>query len=199
MDYRFFAALPFLGLLAFLGGLAHLSPRVAASDQRVFLLLNQLFNKQRLVEFFRLIWPLGTTPFALALLTINFLNGWRIGFIVSGIYAASIITERIVKLAIKRPRPFNSLPEIVMQQPRRPKDPSFPSGDALRVWFLALVIPAAFGLTWLAFTIAMLMALLVSIGRLALGVHYPLDVLGGTGLGILFAGINLILIPGILQ
>jgi membrane-associated phospholipid phosphatase len=39
--------------------------------------------------------------------------------------------------------------------------------------------------------VAVALAMLISLGRIAMGVHFPLDVLGGAGLGLFFAGVFL--------
>lgn len=75
-----------------------------------------------------------------------------------------------------------------MLQPQEPGDPSFPSGDALRVWFLALILTIAMGNSLPLGIIMAFVAALVSVGRMVLGVHYPTDVLAGIGLGFLGAG-----------
>ncbi len=62
----------------------------------------------------------------------------------------------------------------------------------MRIWFLALVFPLAFGLPWPVFALTCTVALTLSLGRFALGVHYPLDVIGGAGLGIFFTGLSII-------
>ena len=72
------------------------------------------------------------------------------------------------------------------------QDPSHPSGDTLRVWLLALIFPLAFALPWPVFVLSILMAITLSLGRITLGVHYPLDVIGGIGLGFLSTGIAVI-------
>lgn len=75
-----------------------------------------------------------------------------------------------------------------MAQPQKPTDPSFPSGDAFRIWYLVLILIAASGSNQVLGFIAILLAVLVSLGRMILGVHYLTDVLAGAGLGFLGAG-----------
>ncbi len=178
-------------LILFLLGFSWRIPAVARLDERAFLALYGLLSRPRGREFFRLLWPLGTTPAALAALLFLGLplrGTWQAwGELWFG-FALAALAERLTKMSMRRPRPFTTLPGVLMHQPRRPKDPSFPSGDALRIWFLAGVLsrlyPAGAAL-WYA------LGLLVSLGRIALGVHHPLDVLAGGALGALAAALSL--------
>jgi len=103
--------------------------------------------------------------------------------------ALAALFERGIKTALRRPRPFTCQPNTHVLQPRRPKDASFPSGDALRVWFLINALIAALSLSGYPALALYGIATLVTVGRVALGVHYPLDALAGAGLGILSAGV----------
>ena len=91
-----------------------------------------------------------------------------------------------LKIAIQffyvRPRPFVS--HEVMQLIDKSADPSFPSGHtvlafaiAFSIWFYNKKLGSIF----------LLLALLVGLGRIYVGVHYPLDVLGGVLVGALSA------------
>jgi len=59
----------------------------------------------------------------------------------------------------------------------------------MRIWYLAFIIPTAFGLPLPALFLFCCIAVLVSLGKIALGVHFPLDVIGGMGLGLIGAGL----------
>lgn len=176
-----------LGGALFALGLSHRLPAVAQADARLFLFLHRPLSRGRWPRFFRVLWLWGTSPPTLVLLL---LLAWRLRpwWAAPVLYLLAAVSERAVKLTLRRPRPFRALPEARLQQPRVPHDPSFPSGDALRVWFLALTLSAAFPTqAWLP-PLLVLLAALVSLGRIALGAHYPLDVLAGSGLGLLFGG-----------
>jgi undecaprenyl-diphosphatase len=149
----------------------------------------------RCARFFGYLWPLGTTPVTLLLLWMIYAMGLETGLPATLIFFGSAAIERIVKLTAQRRRPFDQFPDVEVVQPVRPHDPAYPSGDAMRVWFLAIVIPSSFDLAWPAALMAGIIATLLSIGRVVLGVHFPLDVIGGAGLGMLGAGLFFICCP----
>jgi len=179
-----------IGTLFFILGLLHRQPVLAQWDTRTFQSLNT--QLRRYSRFFRFVWPLGTTPVCILLLAIMYISSWQAGVVATLTYMVAATLERITKLKIGRLRPFEVLSGVQIQQPNPPHDPSHPSGDALRVWFLALAFPAAFGLPWPATLLTCAIAVILSLGRIVLGAHYPLDVLGGAGLGLLAAGISII-------
>ncbi|MDP3986096.1 MAG: phosphatase PAP2 family protein [Candidatus Veblenbacteria bacterium] len=80
-----------------------------------------------------------------------------------------------------RPRPFllhDIEPLIYVGSATK----SFPSDHAALAFFLAYLLAAHRGLWRWAYVVAAL----VAIGRVAVGVHYPLDVVGGALVGIAF-------------
>jgi len=185
-------AILFIGIggLLFTTGLFYRSISLAQWDEGAFQTIYENLYHYR--GFFRYIWPLGTTPVAVILIAMTFIAGTRIGLTTTIVFALAAVLERMVKIIFRRPRPFEALSDVKMYQPRQPTDPSHPSGDALRVWFLALVVPVAFGLSWPVYLLTLSIAALLSLGRIVLGVHFPLDVLGGAGLGFLAAGLSII-------
>lgn len=91
-----------------------------------------------------------------------------------------------IKFAVRRQRPAGEWGEIY-----RKTDPhSFPSGHAARAVLLA-VLALGLGPTWLGWLLA-LWAPLVAFARVAMGVHYLLDVLAGALLGLLAGGVILL-------
>lgn len=171
-------------------GFLHRLPALSRWDARTFQSLHA--NLRRSANFFRYLWPLGTTPVGIGLILIIYIAGWQAGAAVTGAYILAALLERTIKMCIQRPRPFTDLPEVQMRQPNPPRDPSHPSGDTLRVWFLAIVFPWAFALPWPVTLLTCAIAGILSLGRIALGVHYPLDVLGGAGLGLFAASATVI-------
>jgi undecaprenyl-diphosphatase len=186
-------AIPFsstlIGLILTIIGLSYQKPFVRGWDINFFLKLHM--GLRPYVGFFRYIWPLGTVPVGLTLLLILFIPDVRIGLIAVLTYVLIAVVEQLIKRRTNRTRPFEILPGVLMSQPKTPSDRSHPSGDSMRVWFLAIIFPLAFSLHGLVFILTTLMATTLSIGRIVMGVHYPLDVMGGTGLGLLAAGISI--------
>lgn len=179
-----------IGLLLVFLGLLHKAPTINRWDSSTFQFLHNHLRSYS--GFFRYIWPLGTVPVGITLILIIFIASWQAGLIVALVYLIAAIFERTIKLKLNRSRPFESLSNVEMSQPKNPSDPSHPSGDTMRVWFLALVFPLVFGLSWMVFAFTIIVAATLSIGRIALGVHYPLDVVGGAGLGLFTTGIAVI-------
>ncbi len=168
--------------------------RGAWLDVRILKTWQQVLGRKPWVTIFRWMWPLGTTPVALIWLVLLTIYNPRSGMITSGVLGLTMVVETVIKRIHARPRPFTTLADISMLQPSLPRDASFPSGDALRVWSLAFVVPIVIGTgnPLLLFNVILIftaMAVLVSLGRMALGVHYPSDVVAGTGLGLIATSI----------
>lgn len=115
------------------------------------------------------------------------LKSWALHMIVAVFSLA--FTVMLVKFAIRRPRPEGDFGGIY----RRSDPHSFPSGHAARSVLLA-VLAIGWGPPWLAL-ILVPWAPLVSLARVALGLHYPTDVLAGGLLG-LAAGLIALLVGG---
>jgi undecaprenyl-diphosphatase len=176
-----------VGLLMIFSGLLHKNECFARWDTRIFRIIH--IRLCRYAGFFQYIRPLGTGPVSILMILIMYISSWEFGVIATFSYIIAAVIERIIKLSIRRPRPYQILPKVNMGQLPEPHDPSHPSGDSFRVWFLAILFPVAFSLPGPIIVLSFLSATILSIGRIALGVHYPLDVISGTGLGFLFSSI----------
>ncbi len=126
-----------------------------------------------------LVWGLGTPAWKTSAQVMLF------SILVTG------LVVMVMKFTIRRRRPQGEWGEIY-----RKTDPhSFPSGHAARAAMLVVVglgaAPLWFGLVLLVW------APLVALARVAMGVHYVLDVLGGVILGIGLGFICLSLFQGI--
>ena len=106
--------------------------------------------------------------------------------VVFGMIDAWALTE-IIKLIVRRPRPFEALanapgalpaPETVIAHP---SSYSFPSGDAA----LAMGAAVAFAYVTPKYRVPiLLLGISAALARVVVGVHYPFDVLGGMTVGI---------------
>lgn len=101
---------------------------------------------------------------------------------VSGITARFVFTE-IIRHFYDRPRPFEVLDNIYRLIQHSPGG-SFPSGHAAFFFALAMAVAYYYPKTSILFFLA---ALSIGMGRVAAGLHWPSDILGGAVVGILSA------------
>ena len=92
------------------------------------------------------------------------------------------ILAEILKLFIHTERPFLKLPNIVSLFNKTGY--AFPSGHA--TFFMALAFALFFVHKKIGY-VFMIFAIIISVARIAAGVHFPIDILGGFALGILTA------------
>ncbi|MFZ5858474.1 MAG: phosphatase PAP2 family protein [Chloroflexota bacterium] len=117
----------------------------------------------------------------------DFWKRWAVTLFASiAVLAVAVMT---IKLVVRRRRPEGEWGGIY-----RSTDPhSFPSGHAARA-FLIAVLAVGLGPAWLAILLC-LWAPLVSLARVAMGVHYVSDVVAGMVLGIIVGLIGLQVAP----
>lgn len=136
------------------------------------------------LKFWRIVTTLGdpilfvTASLAVALILFVQKRMWDAKFMAIA-FASTSVLEMPLKLLIHRPRPLESFPGTT------PESLSFPSGHT---WFatvlyggVAIILArdrsmAGAALIW---TVAGGAVVLVLASRLSLGVHYPIDVIGG--------------------
>jgi undecaprenyl-diphosphatase len=111
---------------------------------------------------------------------------WRRPWFFVAVLVADVVADLIslaLRQVIDRPRPFlvHPLPRPLVHPP---STGSFPSGHSATAFACATVI--AWASPRLAVPIFVLAAL-VAWSRVYVGVHYPLDVIGGAALGVLVA------------
>ena len=101
----------------------------------------------------------------------------------------------LTKALTERPRPYGVLAAVVLRQPPA-HGTSFPSSHtaATVAIVIALVPFLPRALAW----VAVAYAVLVGCSRVYLGVHYPLDVLSGAGIGMAMGGAVLLALGALL-
>jgi undecaprenyl-diphosphatase len=110
------------------------------------------------------------------------------------LFVAGIVIGDTLKIILVRPRPFETVAGIITRVPTAgDTNSSYPSGHALIVSIGAVFSLVKFKVKWVAVLLS-LEAALVCNSRVFVGVHYPMDVLGGifAGATIVFLGVFLI-------
>ena len=108
----------------------------------------------------------------------------RAGVLAGGAAGCSLALAVAVAKLVDRPRPFVTEPSRVHLLVRHAADPGFPSDHATAAFAIAM---AVFLHDRRAGTAALAAAVLLAVDRVAIGVHYPADVLAGAVLGIAVA------------
>jgi undecaprenyl-diphosphatase len=117
------------------------------------------------------------------------MNPRAVVVLVLALILASILADHVLKPLIARERPFVTFPQVAVIG-GRPDDASFPSGHAANAFAGAFVLSrfvAGGQIVWWALASA------IAYSRVYLGVHYPLDVVGGALLGLASAALISIL------
>jgi undecaprenyl-diphosphatase len=92
----------------------------------------------------------------------------------------ALLAGKVIAEIVDRARPFVADPHGVHLFTHHAADPSFPSDHATAAFAIAVAIFLR-KRGWGVF--ALILAAVLSIGRVAIGVHYPSDVLAGAALG----------------
>jgi undecaprenyl-diphosphatase len=95
----------------------------------------------------------------------------------------ALVVAHFLSGAIGRARPFVTHPNAHLFLPHA-RDPGFPSDHATGAFAIAFALVLRNRVVGI---VALVLALLLSFGRVALGVHYPSDVFAGAVLGLLAA------------
>lgn len=106
---------------------------------------------------------------------------WRRAAVAAGLSAGIALgIGKVVSTIVDRPRPFVSHPHLVHLFAPHAPDPGFPSDHATASFAIALAVMLR-SRRW--GTIVLIAAAILSVGRVALGYHYPTDIIGGAVLG----------------
>jgi undecaprenyl-diphosphatase len=106
---------------------------------------------------------------------------WKLAS-VSGFAAAAIamLTNQVISHLWDRPRPFTAHPAMTHLLSAPSPDPSFPSDHAALAFAIAFAVLAFSRRAGIGFLVA---ATLIALSRIALGMHYPSDVVAGAFVG----------------
>jgi undecaprenyl-diphosphatase len=156
-------------------------------DYSVFQSLNGLADRNDLFEDVLRFLALYAQFFFIAILGALFfargkwrsING-RHGVVAAGFAALLALgVAQVIAHEVMRDRPYVAHPGVHLFVPAS-SDPSFPSDHATAAFAIAVSI---FLRHRKAGLVALVLAVLVSLGRVVVGTHYPSDVLGGAVLG----------------
>jgi undecaprenyl-diphosphatase len=173
-----------VGLAGLLTGLGWKIADLERLDHRLFHSINGPSLSGAVDGILRAVRPLGT---AWALVGLSLIVAlWRpasaVTLLFVGLLSGGI--ERAVKLSVARPRPFVIGLDVNLRLGQSPRDPSFPSGDAARAWYLAAAAWLGLGVAPPLGLAGLALAALVSLSRVRGGVHFPSDVWAGSWLGL---------------
>lgn len=149
-------------------------------DSNILLYIQEHIRIEMLNDFWRFITSLGDGGdfwILTIVILLLFKKTRKIGFIaLLSIIFSSAITNLILKNLFLRPRPFDTITELIPLI-AKPKDYSFPSGHTTASFAVALIyyklLPKKYGI------LSIILATMIAFSRLYVGVHYPSDVIGG--------------------
>jgi undecaprenyl-diphosphatase len=156
-----------------------------AWDVRLYRLFNEVptWASSVLTPFSRLFSPIGIGIVVVLIgISAGFRNRTLFPIVVAaGSAGAAWLFANLAKAVAERPRPYDVVADAVLRQdPAR--GTSFPSSHTAIALGVAIALVPFLARPIGAMAIAY--AVLVGWSRMYLGVHYPLDVLGGAGIGI---------------
>lgn len=96
--------------------------------------------------------------------------------------AVSLAVSTLIGLVYYRPRPAIAYPHLVHSIVKISPDSSFPSDHTAVAFAIALPLAAAYPRAWPVW----IAGVLIGVGRVALGAHWPSDVIVGAVLGAIF-------------
>lgn len=171
--------------------------RFVAGESGWCLRANRLCTRGTSRAYFSAVSRLGDGVFwyvlMAALVLVDGMDGLAASAHLAGTGVIALTLYRLLKRWTRRPRPFASDQRI--QAWVAPLDEfSFPSGHTLHAVAFTLVAMAHYpmlGWVLVPFTAS------VAASRVALGLHYPSDVLAATAIGSALAGLALWLVPGV--
>ncbi len=178
-------------------------------DHDLFLLINKSFQN----TFFDTVMPVLRNryfwiPFYVGVITYIFTRyssskaSYYILFIVSAVVFTDLTSGQVLKKFVRRERPCHepTLDRIAEIRIHCSRSYSFPSSHAANHFGLAVILMALFGKNRKKFALLFYgWAALISFAQIYVGVHFPLDIIGGALLGVIIVRLYLIMIAPILN
>lgn len=176
-----------VGLLLLVGsGLVAHNGRVGSTERSVFRFLNELpewlYPPTWVFQQFGNI----VVAFMVVLAVAALLRMPRLAAAAAVGLVAKLGVERVVKMVVERSRPGTSVGDIVARGEVSEHGLSFVSGHAAITTAFAVALTAALPRRWRP--LPWVVVALNGLGRIYVGAHNPLDVVGGVGLGLLIGG-----------
>jgi membrane-associated phospholipid phosphatase len=182
-------------LLAVASSLVAADGRVPGWEQTVFRAFNGLPDwLYRPMWLVQILGMLGV-PVIVAILALVW-RKWRLALALVLLVPLKLFVERqVIKELVERGRPGQTEPGAVLRDVP-PAGLSFPSGHAIVVFAIAVLVAPYLRGWWRAIPFGL--ALLACVSRVYLGAHNPLDVVAGAGAGLLLGGLLTLLVgvPG---
>lgn len=172
---------------------------VLQMDKDLFHKINQVWINPVFDNFFKWITDLNETKYILVLFGLILVYNMKLKSVVVivgcalSVLVADVTAARIIKPLVQRQRPEYTeyLPRVIVPPQ---SSYSFPSNHAANAFAAATFL----GLTVMGMgPIAVVIACLIGYSRVYVGVHFPLDVIGGAILGTLSAFLVYYLFMGI--
>ncbi len=167
-------------------------------DINLFIMINSYFNSEFYSVFFSIATHLGNGVFQAVLIIplMYFFDRKKfkkniIALVITAAFGGLVVSG--IKIVVKRERPpayFKNSDSIINTPLGIPHDYSFPSGHTQTAFSTAAYLSFLYPLFSPLF---MLGALLAGISRIALGVHFPLDVFAGALLGIITGTVGFVI------
>lgn len=118
---------------------------------------------------------------------------WRAGVRLFYLLALSSVVNSALKMFFAFPRPFHLEPSLAVI---KVTGFGFPSGGAQQAVLLSALLVYTFRSRW-AWIVGLNYFFWISLSRLYLGVHFPIDILGGWALGLIFLCLYIYVRPGL--
>lgn len=153
-------------------------------DLVIFQSINQFAGKWTVIDLLGVFFASKFEYLLLLLIVLYFLSNPKKNFLAVAQIVAAVALSRgviatLLKALIHRPRPFISDTVNLLIPP--PSDFSFPSGHACFYFAISTVVYSYNKKAGIFFFIS---SALITISRVFVGVHWPLDIIGGAVVGV---------------